>query len=152
MNISADNLDLLGRFGIDILAMLMLVGVLYRSQQSVPSMPLVLSALNFGLFGALAAITAGTFNAIGLDISPLTGAAVRSKLAELAQASGGRAFFVARADELEGVYDQIEESERSTFNRYTAGSKSDPDIWSPNWNRTFEHGCGNVDEISRVRP
>ena len=33
MNISADNLDLLGRFGIDILAMLILVGVLYRSQQ-----------------------------------------------------------------------------------------------------------------------
>ena len=63
MNISADTLDLLGRFGIDILAMMLLVGVLYRSQQSVPSMPLVLSALNFGLFGALAAITAGTFNA-----------------------------------------------------------------------------------------
>lgn len=63
MNISADNLDLLGRFGIDILAMLLLVGVLYRSSQSVPSMPLVLSSLNFGLFGALAAMTAGTFPA-----------------------------------------------------------------------------------------
>ena len=36
------------------------------------------------------------------------------------------------------VYDQIDESERSSFNRYTAGSKSDPDIWTPNWNRTFE--------------
>lgn len=36
------------------------------------------------------------------------------------------------------VYDKIEDSERSTFNRYTAGSKSDPDIWTPNWNRTFE--------------
>jgi alpha-beta hydrolase superfamily lysophospholipase len=42
------------------------------------------------------------------------------------------------------VYDQIEESERSTFNRYTAGSKSDPDIWSPNWNRSFEHGDTNA--------
>ncbi len=63
MNISADILDLLGRFGIDILTMIVLVGWLYRSQQSVPSMPLVLSALNFGLFGALAAITAGSFNA-----------------------------------------------------------------------------------------
>lgn len=63
MNISADILDLLGRFGIDILTMIILVGWLYRSQQSVPSMPLVLSALNFGLFGALAAITAGSFNA-----------------------------------------------------------------------------------------
>jgi len=36
------------------------------------------------------------------------------------------------------VYDKIEGSERSTFNRYTAGSRSDPDIWTPNWNRTFE--------------
>ena len=63
MTISADMLDLLGRFGIDILAMLVLVGVLYRSQQSVPSMPLVLSSLNIGLFAALAAITQGNFNA-----------------------------------------------------------------------------------------
>jgi alpha-beta hydrolase superfamily lysophospholipase len=38
------------------------------------------------------------------------------------------------------VYDQIDESERSAFNRYTAGSRSDPDIWKPNWNRTFEYG------------
>lgn len=38
------------------------------------------------------------------------------------------------------VYDKIKESERSAFNRYTAGSKSDPDIWTPNWNRTFEFG------------
>lgn len=63
MTISSDILDLLGRFGIDIIAMLIMVGWLYRSQQSVPSMPLVLSALNFGLFGALAAITYGEFNA-----------------------------------------------------------------------------------------
>jgi alpha-beta hydrolase superfamily lysophospholipase len=38
------------------------------------------------------------------------------------------------------VYDRIEESERSAFNRYTSGSRSDPDIWTPNWNRTFEYG------------
>ena len=63
MNISADILDLLGRFGIDILTMLILVGVLYRSQQSVPSMPLVLSSLNIGLFAALAAMTQGNFPA-----------------------------------------------------------------------------------------
>jgi hypothetical protein len=63
MTISADILDLLGRLGIDILTMLLLVGVLYRSQQSVPSMPLVLSSLNVGLFGALAAMTQGNFPA-----------------------------------------------------------------------------------------
>src|SRR5262245_16738222 len=33
------------------------------------------------------------------------------------------------------VYDKIDDSERSNFNRYTAGSQSDPDIWTPNWNR-----------------
>ncbi len=63
MTISADILDLLGRLGIDVLTLLVLVGVLYRSRQSVPSMPLVLSALNIGLFAALAAITQGNFNA-----------------------------------------------------------------------------------------
>lgn len=63
MNISADNLDLLGRTGVDILSMLLLVGILYRPQQSVASMPLVLAALNGGLFAALAAISAGEFAA-----------------------------------------------------------------------------------------
>ena len=63
MNISADILDLLGRFGIDVLTMIIMVGWLYRSSQSVPSMPLVLSSLNVGLFAALAAITFGNFNA-----------------------------------------------------------------------------------------
>jgi alpha-beta hydrolase superfamily lysophospholipase len=38
------------------------------------------------------------------------------------------------------VYDAITPEERSAFNRYTAGSKSDPGIWTPNWNRTFEFG------------
>lgn len=63
MNISAEILDLLGRLGIDILTMLILVGVLYRSQQSVQSMPLVLSSLNIGLFAALGAMTQGSFPA-----------------------------------------------------------------------------------------
>ncbi|HEY6632390.1 MAG TPA: alpha/beta fold hydrolase [Rhizobiaceae bacterium] len=39
------------------------------------------------------------------------------------------------------VYDRIEESERSAFNRFTTGSRSDPEIWTPNWNRTFEFGA-----------
>lgn len=38
------------------------------------------------------------------------------------------------------VYDEIGDSERSAYNRYTIGSKSDPGIWTPNWNRTFEYG------------
>ncbi len=36
------------------------------------------------------------------------------------------------------VYDKITETERTDFNRYNAGSKSDPAIWPHNWNRTFE--------------
>lgn len=38
------------------------------------------------------------------------------------------------------VYDRIEPDERSSFNRYTAGSRSDPGIWPQNWNRSFEYG------------
>lgn len=38
------------------------------------------------------------------------------------------------------VYDEITSEERSSFNRYTAGSKSDPGIWPQNWNRSFEYG------------
>lgn len=38
------------------------------------------------------------------------------------------------------VYDKIEPQERSAFNRYTAGSRSDPGIWPQNWNRSFEYG------------
>jgi alpha-beta hydrolase superfamily lysophospholipase len=36
------------------------------------------------------------------------------------------------------VYDEIDAAERTSFNRYFARSRSDPDIWTPNWNRTFE--------------
>ena len=36
------------------------------------------------------------------------------------------------------VYDKITEAERTDFNRYNAGSKSDPTIWPRNWNRTFD--------------
>lgn len=38
------------------------------------------------------------------------------------------------------VYDEIPPEEMSAFNRYTAGSQSDPGIWPVNWNRTFVHG------------
>ena len=63
VDFTPNTLDLLARTGIDILSMLLLVGVLYRPQQSVASMPLVLAALNGGLFAALAAISAGEFAA-----------------------------------------------------------------------------------------
>lgn len=36
------------------------------------------------------------------------------------------------------VYDQIDPEERLPFNRYNAGSRSDPNSESQNWNRTFE--------------
>lgn len=51
---------------------------------------------------------------IGLGVGVLSMSA-RSKLEELAEATGGRAFFIQRADELSGVYGQIEEELRSRY-------------------------------------
>lgn len=36
------------------------------------------------------------------------------------------------------VYDKIKPEDQFSLNRYHRGSLSDPDQWSPNWNRTFE--------------
>jgi len=38
----------------------------------------------------------------------------------------------------EGVYDRIKPEDQFAINRYFHGSMSDPDQWSPNWNRSFE--------------
>ncbi|MGW7382573.1 DUF4956 domain-containing protein [Streptomyces sp. NPDC054794] len=54
-------LDLITRGGLDILALLILVGLLYRRRPSAPAMPLVLAALNVGLFAAMSTISAGKF-------------------------------------------------------------------------------------------
>ncbi|MGA8988487.1 DUF4956 domain-containing protein [Aeromicrobium sp.] len=61
--LSADAASLLARLGIDILAMLLLVGWLYRRRHSAPAMPLVFAVLNIGLFAALSAISSGSFKA-----------------------------------------------------------------------------------------
>lgn len=53
----------LARLGMDVVALLILGGVLYRRRQSAPAMPLVFATLNIGLFAALSAITAGNFKA-----------------------------------------------------------------------------------------
>jgi hypothetical protein len=55
--------SMLARLGIDVLAMLLLVGWLYRRSHSAPAMPLVFSSLNIGLFAALSAISTGSFKA-----------------------------------------------------------------------------------------
>jgi alpha-beta hydrolase superfamily lysophospholipase len=36
------------------------------------------------------------------------------------------------------VLDRLEPGDRTPFNRFNAGSRSDPAIWPTNWNRTFE--------------
>jgi len=59
MTVSAAMIDLLGRAALDLLTVLLLVGWLYKSQQSVPSMPLVLCSLNVGIFAAVTVFTAG---------------------------------------------------------------------------------------------
>ncbi|MGW0210965.1 DUF4956 domain-containing protein [Streptomyces sp. NPDC003233] len=55
--------DLLTRGGLDVVALLVLVGWLYRRRPSAPAMPLVLAALNIGLFAAMSTISAGKFPA-----------------------------------------------------------------------------------------
>jgi hypothetical protein len=57
MTIAPAMIDLLGRAALDLLTMLLLVGWLYKSAQSVPSMPLVLSSLNVGIFAAVTVFT-----------------------------------------------------------------------------------------------
>jgi hypothetical protein len=57
MTIAPAMIDLLGRAALDLLTMLLLVGWLYKSAQSVPSMPLVLSSLNVGIFSAVTVFT-----------------------------------------------------------------------------------------------
>ena len=59
MTVSPAMIDLLGRAALDLLTVLLLVGWLYKSQQSVPSMPLVLCSLNVGIFAAVTVFTAG---------------------------------------------------------------------------------------------
>jgi VWFA-related protein len=51
---------------------------------------------------------------IGLKVSDLK-LAVRSKLANLAEATGGAVYYIDRADELDGVYDRIEDELRNRY-------------------------------------
>jgi hypothetical protein len=53
--------ELITRGGIDVVALMILVGWLHRRRRPAPEMPLVLVALNVGLFAAMAAISAGAF-------------------------------------------------------------------------------------------
>jgi VWFA-related protein len=51
---------------------------------------------------------------VGLNV-PVINLDVRSRLAELSEATGGRVFYVERADELAGVYGEIEHELRSRY-------------------------------------
>ncbi|MET7379954.1 DUF4956 domain-containing protein [Streptomyces sp. NPDC005526] len=55
--------DLITRGGLDVIALMILVGGLYRRRGSAPGMPLVLVALNLGLFAAMSMISSGKFPA-----------------------------------------------------------------------------------------
>jgi hypothetical protein len=54
-------MDLITRGALDVIVLLILVGRLYRRRRSAQEMPLVLTALNIGLFAAMSAISAGKF-------------------------------------------------------------------------------------------
>jgi len=51
---------------------------------------------------------------VGLNIGNLA-VEVRTKFSELAEATGGRVFYIARAEDLSGVYDEIEQELRSRY-------------------------------------
>ncbi|MGW1022895.1 DUF4956 domain-containing protein [Streptomyces sp. NPDC002577] len=55
--------DLVTRGGLDVLALMALVGLSHRRGRPVPQMPLMLTALNIGLFAAMSAMSAGRFPA-----------------------------------------------------------------------------------------
>ena len=57
MSVPADAVALLGRAGLDLLTLLILVGLLYKSKLSLPSMPLIFTSLNVGIFAAVTAFT-----------------------------------------------------------------------------------------------
>lgn len=59
--------------------------------------------------------------AIGLEVSAI-GLQIRSKLRQLAEETGGRVFFVGQAEELDSVYEEIEDELR---NRYLIAYASD---------------------------
>ncbi len=56
-----DLLDFVGRLGVDVVSMLLLVGWLYRRRLAAPEMTLVFTALNIGLFAAVSSIGSGHF-------------------------------------------------------------------------------------------
>ena len=56
-----DPLGAVGRLGLDVLSLLLLVGWLYRRRIAAPEMALVFTALNVGLFAAVTAISSGDF-------------------------------------------------------------------------------------------
>jgi VWFA-related protein len=60
--------------------------------------------------------------AVGLGTGGFLGGGVRGKLKELAEETGGRVFFIGRAEELDQVYDEIEQELRS---RYLIAYQSD---------------------------
>ena len=58
---STQALALLGRLGLDVLSLLVLVGWLHRRRATAPEMSLVFTALNVGLFAAVSVIALGDF-------------------------------------------------------------------------------------------
>jgi hypothetical protein len=58
---STEALALAGRLGLDVLALLALVGWLHRRRDTAPEMALVFTALNVGLFAAVTVIGTGSF-------------------------------------------------------------------------------------------
>lgn len=54
-------LSTIGRLGLDVMSLLVLIGILHRRRSTAPEMALVFTSLNIGLFAAVAVIGTGDF-------------------------------------------------------------------------------------------
>lgn len=108
----------------------------------------VAKAVLYWLAGAMAVILVGAI--VYLDRKPDLKVWHTAWLdAEFTASSPVQSFedYLALEDRLfkqleELVYDQIEPEDRRRINRYHRGSLSDPDRWTPNWNRSYVLSAG----------
>jgi alpha-beta hydrolase superfamily lysophospholipase len=109
-----------------------------------------LYALSFALLGGFATLVVIAIFVINQkpDLSVWHYADLDAEFTEKAPVNSWQDYLVLEdrlfAQLQSDVYGKIADSEHTAFNRYNAGSKSDPGIWPRNWNRTFELPATNA--------
>jgi alpha-beta hydrolase superfamily lysophospholipase len=103
-----------------------------------------IKTVTHALAGALAVLIAG--GVLYLDTRPDLDVWHQSDLDEEFRADAGSETFADYLELEERLFAQLDEKVYGTYegqaghliNRYHRGSLSDPELWSPNWNRSFE--------------